>query len=270
MIKNLVKNLVRNASINLSTHPNNPEIAIVALNQPPVNSMGKSLLTELHDTIIKLENDNQHRAMILTSANPGIFCAGLDLLELHDKTEDELAEFWSIVQKTCWKLYGSKLVTIASINGASPAGGCLLALTCDYRVMADNDRFKIGLNESMLGLTVPNWLSTICIDVVGQRLGERALVQGTLFSTKSALEIGMIDQIESMDEIQGAAVKAAENYLKVPEIARSSVKLNCRQKNMDWFESIQREDSVNFGKMAGTAEAQKAIKNVVDSLKKRK
>lgn len=263
-------NSIRKSSINLTTHPKNSELAIVELNQPPVNSMGKTLLTDLHDTIVKIENDDQHRAIILTSANPGIFCAGLDLLELHNKSEQELSEFWSLVQKTCWKLYGTKLATIASINGASPAGGCLLALTCDYRVMADFKRAKIGLNESQLGLTVPDWLGTICIDAIGQRLGERALVRGTLFSTEEALAVGMIDELVGVDDVQEAALRAAESYLKVPELARSNVKVNCRAKNMDLWSSIQDKDSFDFGKMAGTPEAQATIKHVVESLKRRK
>ena len=82
------------------------------------------------------------------------------------------------------KLYGSNMVVIAAINvrikcehkcrkitcigdellasslllqGSSPAGGCLMSLTCDYRIMADNPRYSIGLNETQLGIVAPFW-----------------------------------------------------------------------------------------------------------------
>ncbi|TNN61616.1 Enoyl-CoA delta isomerase 1, mitochondrial [Liparis tanakae] len=41
--------------------------------------------------------------------------------------------------------------------GSSPAGGCLMSMTCDYRIMADNPRYSIGLNETQLGIVVPFW-----------------------------------------------------------------------------------------------------------------
>ncbi|XP_056275714.1 enoyl-CoA delta isomerase 1, mitochondrial-like [Pseudoliparis swirei] len=55
------------------------------------------------------------------------------------------------------KLYGSSMVTIAAINGSSPAGGCLMSMTCDYRIMADNPRHSVGLNETQLGIVAPFW-----------------------------------------------------------------------------------------------------------------
>lgn len=49
------------------------------------------------------------------------------------------------------------LVVLLPLQGASPAGGCLIALTCDYRVMADNPKYCIGLNETLLGIVAPFW-----------------------------------------------------------------------------------------------------------------
>lgn len=43
------------------------------------------------------------------------------------------------------------------LQGASPAGGCLLALSCDYRILADNPKYTIGLNETQLGIVAPFW-----------------------------------------------------------------------------------------------------------------
>ncbi|KTG31056.1 hypothetical protein cypCar_00007245 [Cyprinus carpio] len=43
------------------------------------------------------------------------------------------------------------------VMGSRPAGGCLLALCCDYRIMTDNRHYNIGLNEKQLGIVAPFW-----------------------------------------------------------------------------------------------------------------
>lgn len=48
-------------------------------------------------------------------------------------------------------------MVLLPLQGASPAGGCLISLTCDYRVLADNPRYAIGLNETLLGIVAPFW-----------------------------------------------------------------------------------------------------------------
>lgn len=48
-------------------------------------------------------------------------------------------------------------VVLLSLQGACPAGGCLISLTCDYRVLADNPKYVIGLNETLLGIVAPFW-----------------------------------------------------------------------------------------------------------------
>ena len=54
------------------------------------------------------------------------------------------------------QLYSYKLPAAAAITGHSPAGGCLLSLCCDYRVM-QGPKFTIGLNETLLGIVAPFW-----------------------------------------------------------------------------------------------------------------
>lgn len=77
-----------------------------------------------------------------------IFSAGNDLNELYPPTtsRERYRRFWAISNAFLADLYVSPLVTIAAVRGACPAGGCCLALACDYRVLGDASR--IGLNEA--------------------------------------------------------------------------------------------------------------------------
>ena len=48
-------------------------------------------------------------------------------------------------------------VVLLPLQGACPAGGCLISLTCDYRILADNPKYLMGLNETLLGIVAPFW-----------------------------------------------------------------------------------------------------------------
>ncbi|XP_060757088.1 arginine/serine-rich coiled-coil protein 2-like isoform X3 [Neoarius graeffei] len=132
-------------------------IAVVKFQNPPVNSMSLDFLTEFSISLEKLELDKSCRGVIFTSAQPKVFSAGLDILEMYGKNPEHYAEFWKSVQDMWLKLYGYRKITIAAINGSSPAGGCLLSLSCDYRIMAADPHYRIGLNETQLGIVAPFW-----------------------------------------------------------------------------------------------------------------
>nr|KAF6354738.1 enoyl-CoA delta isomerase 1 [Myotis myotis] len=141
-------------------------IAVMKFKNPPVNSLSLELLTELVISLEKLENDKTFRGVILTSDSPGVFSAGLDLREMCGRNPAHYAEYWKAVQELWLRLYLSNMVLIAAINGACPAGGCLISLTCDYRVLADNPRYAIGLNETLLGIVAPFWFKDTLVNTI--------------------------------------------------------------------------------------------------------
>lgn len=72
-------------------------------------------------------------------------------------------------------------------QGHSPAGGCLLAVSCEHRVMCPN--FTIGLNETRLGIVAPQFFVDSLQNTVSNRVAEKALTLGTLFKTDEALQV---------------------------------------------------------------------------------
>ncbi|XP_063234782.1 enoyl-CoA delta isomerase 1, mitochondrial-like isoform X1 [Bacillus rossius redtenbacheri] len=128
-------------------------VSTVTMQRPPVNSLNLELLQELARTLDRLRSDNS-RGMILTSASQTIFSAGLDLFEMYKPDQERVRAFWTVLQDMWLSLYTTPFPTVAVINGHSPAGGCLLAMSCEYRIML-GPRFTIGLNETQLGLVAP-------------------------------------------------------------------------------------------------------------------
>ena len=133
------------------------------LNKTPVNSLNLEFLTELNILLDKLEEAKDFKGVVLTSNIANIFSAGLDIMEMYQCKQDRVKQFWSALQDFWLKLYGSNKIFIAAINGHSPAGGCLIAMSCDYRIMAKGP-YKIGLNETLLVsfLFLFHFISNLC------------------------------------------------------------------------------------------------------------
>src|SRR3546814_17287786 len=112
------------------------------------------------------------------AGGPKVFSAGLDvpfLLTLPDR--DALKAAWEQFFLAARELAACPVPVAAAINGHAPAGGCVLALCCDYRVMADGPS-RIGLNEPQVGLVAPAGIQRRMRRVGGAPRAERLRVSG--------------------------------------------------------------------------------------------
>ncbi|KAM8724012.1 enoyl-CoA delta isomerase 1, mitochondrial [Acanthopagrus schlegelii] len=245
-------------------------VAVMRMQSPPVNSLSLDFLTEFCIATEKLELDKSCRGLIITSSQPRVFSAGLDIMEMYQKSPERCAEFWRAVQEMWLKLYGSNMVVIAAINGSSPAGGCLMSLTCDYRIMADNPRYSIGLNETQLGIVAPFWFKDTMTNTVGHRNTEMALELGLLYSPSEALKIGLVDQLVPEDQVLTTAEQTMTKWLAIPAHARQITKSMMRKPTIDKLTSNREADIKNFVTFITKDSIQKSIGMYLEMLKKRK
>ncbi|XP_055050128.1 enoyl-CoA delta isomerase 1, mitochondrial [Misgurnus anguillicaudatus] len=245
-------------------------IAVMQFQSPPVNSLSLDFLTEFAISLEKLEMDRSCRGVIITSAQPKVFSAGLDILEMFQKSPEHCAEFWKSVQEMWLKLYGSNKVTIAAINGSSPAGGCLMAMCCDYRIMADNPRYSIGLNETKLGIVAPFWFKDTMANTVGNRETEKGLQLGLLYSAPEALKVGLVDELVPEDKVLDTATETMTKWLAIPDHARQITKSMMRKPTIDKLLANKEADIKNFVSFITKDSIQKSIGMYLEMLKRRK
>lgn len=201
-------------------------VATLRLNRPPVNALNGTLCRELIAAIGELEADPDIDALILTSA-PGVFSAGLDVRALYRLEQPAMGTFWFTFCKLFRTLAGTPLVTVAAIAGHAPAGGCVLALACDHRIMADG-AYRIGLNEVAVGIPMPRWLAQWALSILGRRHAERMLQLAALVEPAEALYVGMIDAIATPEALLDAAQAEVALRLELPPAARRGTKLALR------------------------------------------
>ncbi|KAG7504471.1 enoyl-CoA delta isomerase 1, mitochondrial [Solea senegalensis] len=245
-------------------------VAIMHMQSPPVNSLSLDFLTEFCISVEKLEMDKSCRGLIITSSQPKVFSAGLDIMEMYGKSPERCGEFWRAVQEMWLKLYGSNMAIIAAVNGSSPAGGCLIAMTADYRIMADNPRYSIGLNETQLGIVAPFWFKDTMVNTVGHRCSEMALQIGLLYNPSEALRIGLVDQLVPEDQVLSTATQTMTKWLAIPDHARQLTKTMMRKPTIDKLTSSRETDIRHFVSFITKDSIQKSLAMYLEMLKKRK
>jgi len=239
-------------------------VATVKMSSPPVNIMNVDFFEALRDEIREVEQDKSIHSMVLASSQK-VFSAGLDLQSMYQKTDEELAHFWSTFRDMYITLYSTRLCTVAAIQGASPAGGCIMSNACDARIMSVNGH--IGLNEAAFGLVVPKWAIDAMVDVVGMRHAEKACSQGIIYSAQEALDIGLIDTLlASPDDVLAEAYAEARRW-NVP--GRAATKALIRGPKIAKFHANAETDINSFVGLVGSKRIQAALGAYLESLKQR-
>lgn len=200
--------------LNLITHDN--AIREIQLARPPVNALNQELLHALRETIDGSVREGV-RGIVLSGA-PGLFSAGVDVPALLQRDRRGALEYWREFFALCGTLARVPIPMVAAITGHSPAGGAVLALFCDYRVMAEGS-FRIGLNEVQVGLIVPEAIQVALRRVVGTYRAERLLVSGAMIESAEALACGFVDEVTGVDQVTRRALHWLGELLALPSHA---------------------------------------------------
>ncbi|XP_057331980.1 enoyl-CoA delta isomerase 1, mitochondrial-like [Microplitis mediator] len=243
--------------------------SILSLARPPVNGLNLELLTEFNDSLKKIVKDGS-KGVIITSSLPTIFSGGLDIMEMFKPDMKRARQFWEQLQETWFTLYSLSIPTAAAINGSSPAGGCLTAMSCEYRVFVDG-KHAIGLNETKLGIVAPSWFREIYVSTIGYRQAELALLQGTLFPPKRALEIGLVDELAAdKDEAISKCQKYIDSYARIPAVGRYATKMDFRTELIERLKKNREADTSRFLNFISQPKVQVALELYIKSLKEKK
>ncbi|HEY0197541.1 MAG TPA: enoyl-CoA hydratase/isomerase family protein [Rhodanobacter sp.] len=188
----------------------------IQLARPPVNALNLDLVGALRSAVDDSVRDGA-RGIVLSGA-PGLFSAGVDVPALLALDRDGVREYWREFFALCTTLACSPIPLVASITGHSPAGGAVLALFCDYRVMAEGP-YRIGLNEVQVGLIVPEAIQLALRRVVGHNRAERLLVSGAMIDSAQALACGFVDELTGVDQVTTRALYWLGELLALPSRA---------------------------------------------------
>ena len=234
------------------------------LDRPPANALAPDLVTALAEAVRAAPGEDVE-ALILSGA-PGMFSAGLDVPYLLTLERDGIAAAWAGFYDLLRALAGSPVPVAAAITGHSPAGGAVLAICCDRRVMAEG-RFSIGLNEVQVGIPLPPALFGALGRVVGQRAAERLAVAGEMVSAEEALRLGLVDELAPGDEVVDRALGWCRRLLALPRGPMLRTRARARR---DLRRLLQQGDEAEVADLVDDwfgDETQAALRALVERLK---
>ena len=195
--------------------------------RPPVNALDPDLCGRLRDAV-QDSVDGGARGLVLSSAAK-VFSAGLDVPHLLSLGDDRAAlmQAWETFFGAARALAGAPVPVVAAITGHAPAGGCVLALCCDYRVMASGP-YRIGLNETRVGLAAPEGVQRLLRRVVGPYRAERMLVSGDMVDAEHALRVGLVDEVVDIDSVVQRATVWLDHLVALPREAMLATRAMAR------------------------------------------
>lgn len=247
----------------IEIHHHDPDLYELRLNRPPANALNPELLTELRARLGEAE-DRGARAIVL-SGLPGIFSAGLDVPYLITLDRAGIEAAWSEFLATVKALARSPVPVVAAITGHSPAGGAVLSLACDYRLMARGD-FTIGLNEVRLGIPMPRFMFEMARLAMGQRRAEIACASGHLFRPEEALAAGFVDHVAEAEEVIPMAIEHCRRLLQLPPAAFAGSRQSGRRDLLELFDRLDPDAGARLTEIWFSCETQAALKALVERL----
>jgi 3,2-trans-enoyl-CoA isomerase len=242
-------------------------VAIISLDRGKSNAINAVMVDELQKMIINIENDENIGGVILTGKE-GFFTAGLDLIELYDYDEEEIRAFWTKFLDLVKTLTLFKKPMVAAISGHSPAGGCVLAICCDYRVMAEG-KYIIGLNEVPVGIIVPEGIFELYAFWIGKAKAYQYLLEGKLMGVEEALNVGLIDATSNIDSLMTVAQKKINTYLQYDQITWQQTKLNLRKELITKVSEDQTEMLNKMLQQWWSPSTRSILKTIIQNLQKR-
>jgi 3,2-trans-enoyl-CoA isomerase len=180
---------IYNMSLLLITHLDGG-IVEIQLNRPKANAINHEMVLQLAETYKTLAIDDTVKGVYLIGQSP-FFSAGLDVIELFGYDENQIKTFWFDFANMVKTLASFPKPFVSAISGHSPAGGCVLALCADYRIMQEG-KFKIGLNEVAVGVVVPNAIFELYSFALGSQQAYQALMSAKMFTVEEAKNAGLV------------------------------------------------------------------------------
>lgn len=245
------------------------DIRLLRLDRPPVNALSPELIGTLRRAIERAPQEGA-RALVL-AGSPKRFSGGLDVPLLLELDREAIRGAWEEFFALMHALAASPIPIVAAITGHAPAGGTVLALFCDLRVMADG-AFKLGLNEVRVGLPLPEIIFYALRRLVGARAAERLAVEGRLIDPRTALELGLVDELAPEGEVEERAVERCRRLLALPPAAMAETRRRARADLVAAFGSPeQREARLDALRDAWFGdECRAAMRAMLDSLAAKK
>lgn len=237
------------------------DLLILTLSRGKANALNFALVEELCHAVSAAAADDSVRGLILASDRPRFFCSGFDIREVFTYDREGMSSFFGRFIDLYESLYRFPKPVVAALSGHTFAGGAILAIACDFRIMAEGD-YGFALNEINLGLALSHTIRCMLADAVGIARAREVLLFGEPLTPARALEIGLVRELAPAEKVRERAIACARVLAAKPPIAYREIKRSLREFGGREGGATDRSTLSTFLDMWFSAEAQEARRAV--------
>lgn len=189
-------------------------VAVLTLNDPPVNAYSYEMLKELDQYILEARFDNDVHVLVITGHGEKFFSAGANINMLREADQTFKYYFCLHANETISRLEQTPKLVIAAINGHCVGGGLEIALAADLRIARAGEH-SLGLPEVALGVLPGTGGTQRLARLIGKSRSIELMVEGAKLSVARAAELGIVNKVwqcESNDELLRKVVDYAHGF----------------------------------------------------------
>ena len=187
------------------------DVAILAMNNPPVNQLSHNFSEELTEVITSANGDDEIKAIILTGTGKN-FIAGADIKQIQSaKTRNDIYPQTKQAANFVNKLEIGPKPLISAINGNALGGGLEIALASHYRVAVPSA--NLGLPEVKLGLLPAAGGTQRLPRLIGLNEAMNMIVSGEPIKAQRAFQLGLVDEVVPLEHLIQSALKVAKKFI---------------------------------------------------------
>ena len=196
-------------------------IATIRIDRPKMNPLDGEIQDSLAAAAADLLGDETVRAAIITGGDK-VFAAGADIKEMQQLSYVDMVERGAKLQNAFRALAELPFPTVAAIEGYALGGGCELAMTCDFRIAANNA--TLGQPEILLGVIPGAGGTQRLTRLVGPNKAKDIVFSGRFVKADEALEIGLVDELVEPGTTYEAARTKLSAFAQGPRVALRAAK----------------------------------------------
>lgn len=213
----------------IMTYRQEDGIAVLTMDDGKANAMAPAMSGALDAALDRA--DGEAKAVVIRG-RPGVFCGGFDLKIIRGDDEDLKAKMRNAGMALALRLYQSPLPVVFACTGHAVAMGAVLLLAGDARIGLAGD-FKVGLNETAIGLSLPQPALELARDRIAPTELTNAVILANLYTPDDAVRIGYLDQAVAAGVFDATVMATAKTLGELDRTAFTTTKRRLRQATVD-------------------------------------
>jgi enoyl-CoA hydratase len=197
-------------------------VVVLRLDRERGNAIDEAMVEALRAACAEVAADDRVRGVLVASGHPKLFCPGLDLMSLVEYDRPAMARFLAHFEEATIGLFALRKPVVAAVAGAAVAGGCVLALTADHRVLRRGS--PIGLNEVRVGIPLPWPVATLLRVSVPPAFVARVALLGQNLTDEDARAAGLVHEVLEAEGFEAACLARLEEFADRDPLALATTK----------------------------------------------